>query len=445
MKKLVLVFLLAAVLVSCKKERTPGVQPVDVVVQVSHSINISDYSLPVNGVKVKITNISSGTSQERISDASGKIIFQSLTPGLYDIDATYTIKAADYTNVTNIQTDSDVSFNASEKSKEINASSTDAVELKLIAGTPGQWVIKQVYYAGSNTVDGAGFRDQFIEFYNNTDKVLYADSLYFGQLWGRQSTTGTLNMNILASGQLDWSKSVGMTMGAIANTGHVYMRSLFMLPGNGKQYPVQPGSSIVVAQTALNHKVPFTGNNGREYSARNPELTIDLSGANFEAYYGDLAIAEGGTPFASDIDNPNVPNLEVVSYYGNDMLFDNPGRDGFVIFKVDGTQNVKNWPQYYEPLLATPTSSARKYIQVPHKYILDAIEIQPNTAASRIPKKLPAGFDAGFTFAPKGQYTSQSVIRKTEKTVAGRRILKDTNNSTEDFDFLDLAQPKGFK
>lgn len=444
MKKLAFIFFLAAAFISCKKERTLDVQTVDLTVQVSHNISVSEYTLPVNGVKVKLTNISSGSVQEMTTDASGKILFGSVGPGLYDIDATYTISAADYTRITQISTENDVTFNASEKSKAINTESTEPVVLKLIAGTSGDWVIKQIYYAGSNTTDGAGFRDQFLEIYNNTDRVLYADSLYFGQLWGRQSTTEAKS-HVLANGKLDWSKSIDMTMGAAANTGYVYMRSLLMIPGNGKQYPVQPGNSVVIAQTALNHKTPFTGNNGREYSVRKPELTIDLSTANFEAYYGDIAIAEGGTPYASDINNPMVPNLDVVSYYGNDMLLDNPGRDSYVILKVDGTQKVKEWPQYYEPLLAPPTSTSRKYIQAPIKYIVDAVEVQPNTSSSRIPKKLAAGLDAGFTFAPKGQYTSQSVIRKTDRTVNGRIILKDTNNSTEDFDFFDTAQPRGFK
>ncbi|MGF1925947.1 MAG: hypothetical protein ACQUHE_17365 [Bacteroidia bacterium] len=30
-------------------------------------------------------------------------------------------------------------------------------------------------------------------------------------------------------------------------------------------------------------------------------------------------------------------------------------------------------------------------------------------------------------------------MRKTSKTVAGRRILKDSNNSTADFDYLTIA------
>jgi Protein of unknown function (DUF4876) len=226
-----------------------------------------------------------------------------------------------------------------------------------------------------------------------------------------------------------------------ANNDYVYARAFLMIPGTGKQYPVAPGKSIVVAQTAVNHKSPFTGVDGKSITVLDPSLTIDLSKADFEAYYAPLLTK----PLASDIDNASVPNLEVLSYFGTDMIFDNPGRYSYVLLKVDGTQKPKDWPQYNYPTKATPSSTAAKYYQIPNKWILDAVEVQPNEAADRVPKKFGASLDAGFTFVPLGSYTSQSVIRKTEKTVNGRVILKDTNNSTEDFDYFNIANPRGFK
>lgn len=444
MRKLIFTLFIALALTSCKKDRTPDTKPVDVKIKVSYDIIAGSYTLPVNNVKVKITNINTGSGQELATDENGTITFKSVSAGTYDVDAVFEISASDYSRITGVVVEDKVIFNASQKAKLITPDFSDLVELKLITGKTGDWVIKQVYYTGSDNTNGAVFRDQFLEFYNNTDKVLYADSLYFGQLWGRQSTS-SVNVNTLTNGQLDWSKSVNMPAGINANSDYVYMRSLFMIPGNGKQYPVQPGTSIVVAQTAINHKSPFTGTDGKTISVRNPELTIDLSTANFETYYGDMFIAEGGKPFPSDVDNLDVPNVQIITYYGKDMILDNLGRDSYIIFKVDGSQKVKEWPQYNEPLKTTPPSTAAKYTQVPVKYIIDGIDVQPNTADDRIPKKLGAVIDAGFTFAPLGKYTSQSIIRKTDKTINGRRILKDTNNSKEDFDVFDLAQPRGFK
>ncbi|RZL57768.1 MAG: DUF4876 domain-containing protein, partial [Pedobacter sp.] len=176
-------------------------------------------------------------------------------------------------------------------------------------------------------------------------------------------------------------------------------------------------------------------------TVRDPSLTVDLSGADFEAYYAPFL----PRPLASDIDNPNVPNVEVLAYNGTDLILDNPGRMGYVIFKNKGTLDIKKLNQYPFPSIAPPSSTADKYYQIPSSFIIDAVETQPNTASARVPKKLGPKLDALYTYVPNGAYSSQSVIRKTESTVSGRRILKDTNNSAEDFDFLPLATPRGFK
>ncbi|WP_409517006.1 DUF4876 domain-containing protein, partial [Empedobacter sp.] len=51
--------------------------------------------------------------------------------------------------------------------------------------------------------------------------------------------------------------------------------------------------------------------------------------------------------------------------------------------------------------------------------------------------------DAGYAYLTAGSYTSTSIIRKTQKTINGRIILKDTNNSTNDFVNI-KAEPKIF-
>ncbi|HMR18751.1 MAG TPA: DUF4876 domain-containing protein, partial [Sphingobacterium sp.] len=330
-----------------------------------------------------------------------------------------------------------VTFNASVKNTVFHENTV--FTFWLVSGVVGDFVIKQVYYAGSHRQDGALFRDQFIEIYNNTNRTLYADSLYFGRLWGKQTPSNSTH-HFQENGQLDWSKSEGMTIGGSANTDYVYIRDLFMIPGSGKDHPIAPGKSIVIAQNALNHKVPYTDAGGEETTVRNPDLTIDLSGADFETYYGNIP---GVNPLSSDIDNPDVPNVEVVKPQGRDWLLDNLGRDSYFVFKGKTRAEVDALPNYYAPLLNPPSASADQYTQLPNAWIMDAVEIQPNVLSSRIPKKLGFSLDAGFTFATEGGYSSQAVIRKTLGTEAGRRILKDSNNSTEDFIVI-KANPRGF-
>eukprot|EP01136_Pigoraptor_vietnamica_P022243 Opistho-1_new@73144 len=442
MKKVAYLLIFAALFIAaCKKNNVTAIQPVNLSIKVAYSLQSSSYQLPLSGGKVKLTNVETKLVQEFTIAADGSVNVAQLAPGFYDIDATVTIPAAQYVNLTGIITEKDITYNAAVKNKQITVGFSDTINLNLIAGFVGDWVIKQVYFAGSDRTNGALYRDQFIEFYNNSDQTLYADSLYFAETTGIVSTTSGATYYLTASGQYDWSKSVNMPSNVDANNDYIYARALLMIPGTGKQYPVAPGKSIVVAQTAINHKSPFTGVDGKTISVLNPSLTVDLSTADSEAYYAPLLTK----PLASDVDNPSVPNLEVLSYFGTDMIFDNPGRYAYALIKVDGTQKPKNWPTYNYPTKATPSSTATKYYQIPTKWVIDAVEVQPNEATDRIPKKYTSSLDAGFTFVPLGSYTSQSIVRKTARTEGGRMILKDTNNSTEDFDYFNFANPRGFK
>jgi hypothetical protein len=441
MKKILYLIVAGLVFTSCKKNNTTEIQPVDLNVTVAYRQETGSEKLPLAKVKVKVTNIDTKNVLEFTVTDKGTLFIPQLSAGAYDIDASATILAAEYTALTGTFTSKDVTYNASLKNKQISVGFTEVINFNLVAGTVGDWVIKQVYYAGSDRTNGALYRDQFIEFYNNSDKLLYADSLYFAETTGLVTKTTSATYNVLANGQHDWSKSVNMPANIDANNDYIYARAFLMIPGNGKQYPVKAGESIVVAQTAVNHKTPFTGVDGKAISVVNPALTIDLSTANFEAHYAPF-IAK---PLASDVDNPAVPNLELLSVFGTDMIFDNPGRYSYALIKVDGTQKPKEWPMYNYPTKATPSAGATKYYQIPNKWVIDAVEVQSNEADDRVPKKYGASLDAGFAFVPLGSYTSQSIIRKTDKIENGRVILKDTNNSTADFDYLTMANPRGFK
>jgi len=441
MKISVFLFLaLTITFAACKKNTSPEIHPVQYQIKTSYASKDLGKVLPLLNVRIVLKNTKTNINDTLFTKADGIVPILKLSPGVYDITASITIPAAQYTSLTNEIVDKEVVFNGSVKNQVISLKDDQSLQLDLVSGSIGPWVIKQIYYAGSNSTNGALFRDQFIEFYNNTDSLLYADSLYFAEAIGIQNYTSK-TVYRLENQQYDWSKSQDMPGNIDANNGFVYARTLLMIPGTGKQYPVKAGESIILAQTAINHKSPFTGTDGKTISVRDPSLTVDLSGADFEAYYAPFL----PRPLASDIDNPNVPNVEVIAYNGTDLIFDNPGRIGYVIFRNKGTTDVKNLKQYAAPSITPPSSTAEKYYQIPVSYIIDAVETQPYSAASRVPKKLGASLDAGYTFVPAGAYSSQSVIRKTEATVNGRKVLKDTNNSLEDFDFLPLAAPRAFK
>ncbi len=437
-----------------KKDRMPGVAPINVIIKTSYETDNGAYAFPLNGITVKLKELSTSAQLSQQTDNTGLAIFNSISPGTYNIDASITISKAQYENITGLTLDrEEVTFNASLSNKVLNSSTDNTIELKLLLGKIGDWVLKQIYYAGSHTTNGASFRDQFIEIYNNSNKVLYADSLYISQVAGSNtvspdySTGFFINDGSSFQGQWDWSKSIGVTNGSLAVTRYFYAKTIFRIPGNGTTYPVQPGASIVIAATAVNHKAPYTSTTGTTISINDPSLTVDLSHADFEVYLGNVI----SNPLNSDIDNPNVPNLQVIDRGGNrDLVLDNPGRDAIVIYKTSSFFPLANetgtaaYPRYPDPTVASITSSTTLYYRIPNDVVIDAVQIQHITPASRVPRKLSGSLDAGASAVPGGQYSSQSIIRKTATTVSGRRILKDTNNSTEDFTSLSNSLPGAF-
>ncbi|RZJ78033.1 MAG: DUF4876 domain-containing protein [Flavobacterium sp.] len=308
----------------------------------------------------------------------------------------------------------------------------------------GGFVIKQVYYAGSHTTSGANFRDQFIEVYNNTSETLYADSLVIAVVTGK--TNKNTDIYSLANNQYDWSKSINMPATGNANEDYVYAKEVFMIPsdGTGKKYPVLAGKSIIIAQTALDHTKPYTTNGGGTQGITNPALTVNLANADFEAYVYPYEQKNdpGRSMYGSDIDNPSIPNMETYFITGaRDMVLNPQGRESLAILKVDKNFNLENIPSYAIPTVRTITASTVLYPQLPTKYVIDAVEIEAYISADQLPRRLPMAYDSGAASITGGPFSSQSIIRKTAKTVNGRRVLQDTNNSRNDFGQLTKANP----
>lgn len=432
---LFLITILLAFVASCKKDDT-RVQPVSFRLAVNASEGESTF--PSEQAVVKITNRSTANSYSAVVASDGTAIFESLTPGSYDVSVTLLISAATYTSITGIYTEEDVTFNGAMERVDIQADTESSIDL--VVGRVGGWLFKQIYYVGSNATRGAAFRDVFFEIYNNSNALMYADSLYFGQAEGKNNNNS--GDYVLANFQYDWSKSLEIIVGdgLNANNDYIYANSIFMIPsdGTGKKYPVEPGQSIIIAANAVDHTASYTLIDGVTQSITDPALTVNLSNADFETYLADYL---GGTPYKYDIDNVNVPNVDVIYFVsGNDMVLDANGRDAYFLFKADQSlPSVADLPTMALPTVREITATTNKFKQIPVSYIEDAVEVQNPVESSRVPKRLPTVLDAVRTHVPAGRYSSQSLVRKTLKTVNGRRVLKDTNNSSEDFGYLEKA------
>ncbi|NIG54379.1 DUF4876 domain-containing protein [Chitinophaga sp. Cy-1792] len=430
MRKILFTLLSALVLSACHKDKAAPLQPVDIAVSLQLSADNS-VSIPYKGAVVTLTNATNNNKyKDSISTDTNTVFFQKMIPGTYNVSVELKLSPEAYLAATGQKVAGSVIYTGTLTAAAVSPENNLKVDIKTGGGSDS-WVIKQIYYAGSDTKDGALFRDQFFEIYNNSDHVLYADSLYFAQVEGVSTASSSLDLSkgyyLKATGQWDWSLSAGNTV-ANANTDYVYSSMIFRIPGNGSTYPVQPGKSLIIAQTAINHKVPFTDINGKEVGVRNPDLTVDLSKADFDVYMGNFP---GTNPLASDL-NTSTTHVTVIANPNRDLILDNLGREGLIIFKT--TADIKStWK-----LLQTPDNNpkdTRLYFQIPKAgaQIFDAVEMQPTDIAKHTPKRLPADLDAGFAYVPNGAYSSQAILRKTQNKVDGRIVLQDTNNSILDF------------
>ncbi|MFT3902973.1 MAG: DUF4876 domain-containing protein [Niabella sp.] len=438
--------LLAVTYTACKKDATPEVSGASISVTVAYD---DQYTITnVAGLTVSIKNTQSGRVFTAETDATGKATFKDLPAGLYTVSCVNEMSAEAYYNATGIEAFGKVIFSDALANLQIMPGENSEAALKINSTTQGGFVIKQIYYAGSNGQTAASYRDQFIEIYNNSSETLYADSLVISVITGARQFPPSVDAKFLYQDtgdnpyQYDWTKTEGMPAGIDANTGYIYGSS-FMIPGDGKTYPVLPGKSIVVAQSAINYKAPFTGSDGRDIAPSKPELTVDLSKADFEFNLGRVPGKEG-----ADVDNPNVPDLVIFQRLNKiDMIFDTYGKEAYAIFKYPGGPGkLPAYRRPYKPEYWSVETQEYFSTQIPVENVIDVVEIMAVAEPKRILPKL----DASSTFAKDaaeknlGDYSSMSVVRKTLRTTAdGRKILQDTNNSDNDFVTI-KAEPGAF-
>lgn len=231
-----------------------------------------------------------------------------------------------------------------------------------------------------------------LKIYNNTNKVLYADGL------------SILESEFLTTDKQDYTPDIMKQAMAVS--------SIITIPGNGTQYPVNPGEYITIADNAINHQ------------AQNSN-SFDLSKADFEIFYDD----------SDDIDNPDVTNmLTPYDIFG----FHNRGFHSYAIARL-GITYLQNYKYDYEYLFVFEEYEIpmeESCYKVPNEMIVDAVNLSVQSEFQWIVTS-PA-IDMGWTYCgvidrDENRY-GKSVLRKTFSTTEdGRAILQDSNNSTEDF------------
>jgi hypothetical protein len=389
---------LALALAACSDSPT-SVRPFPVTVQVEYPATYAE--APAAGAKVVLRSVERGHADTLTTDAAGKVTFPDMVPGTYEITASRALTEEEAFRLTGNRVEAHLNARlASERLDEHAAS----LVLQLAGAPLGAFIIKEVYYTGSERPSGGTyFFDQFVEIYNNSTDTLYAGGLMLAFVHG-------------PAGQISPSTQPTPFQ---ADHENVYADAVWRIPGKATDHPVAPGGSILIAQQGLNHKSDANGN---------PNSPVDLGNADWEMYVD--------VPDSRDIDSPTVPNMEMLQHRSGFYALMPVFGPGLVLFRADDFAALER--------VAIPGSSpdSPPVIKIPVATVIDAFEALQNANSGPF-KRIPAALNAGFVYA-SGTYTAESARRRVEKTIAGRKVLKNTNDAGADFEIVARPTPRGF-
>ena len=256
-------------------------------------------------------------------------------------------------------------------------------------------IFKTIYTAGGK----AGYtQDSYFEIVNNSDEVQYLDGVIMFS-----ASAGQKNANA-------W-QAAGITDMYPMNQG-----SVICFPGEGTDYPLQPGQSVLVANDATAHDTLSNGTHS------------DLSNADFEVY---LDYSKMG-----DVDY-DATNMDVLFYNNAYMRAFGLGffSSAMILAKPIG-MTAAEYASSETYLQTTPGSSSTTLnLVMPSAFVLDAVEVWDKDETEHYSTFLPKDDAQGFLGVEA--WAGKAITRKVAKTVNGRVYYQDTNNSSEDFELAD--------
>lgn len=314
--------------------------------------------------------------------------------GVYSIEVTGKIK---YT-VDGVEKTADVKADMQNVTINSKTSSSTTIALNVYEANPGL-VITELFYTGTKSPEGKQYNgDKYIKIGNNSDETQYLDGVAF-----MESEFLTVDKEDYKPDIMDQAMAVD---------------AVYVFPGSGKDYPLEPGKEIIIAENARDHK------------ALNPN-SFDLSHADFELY--DVS----SNPAYSDTDNPDVPNM--IGLYNYSLTYFTMHNRGFKAYalavpQVSNDEYVADYKYDYSYDFnweGNVYPKERHAYKMPNSWIIDAVNC--SVPSMYVWNVTSATLDAGYTYCGTVNFDEsrygKSVIRRK---LNGKWI--DTNNSTNDFD-----------
>lgn len=373
------------------------------------------------GTPVLFTEVRNQDTRSFVLDANGSVT-ASLPMGVYNVAIEKSLKNAQNEDVV-------ISLRMENVNVNTDGQLIEGCVNSLPASALGRdFIFSEVFFNGETNSGRMMHPDQYIVLFNPTEDVLYADGVSIG-----------VTMHLSWQNKQLWYDSYYPTQ--------VPIGGFITIPGSGKEHAVKPGEKLVIAFTAINHSEVVNGEIAYDHA-------VNLSGADFEVYYG---------PDANDVDNPDVPNV-LISENGDSygFFFQPRGYVSPVMFRLENGQqstidafvnsHTTLSKTHVEATETTPEGDIDIHIlAVETDNIIDGIQTSdvPQDVKTRV---VPETVDRG-KFLVNGCHRQELCIRKEIK-VGNKTFYKDTNNSAEDMQdvnerkaagLIQTAFPKGWR
>lgn len=337
-----------------------------------------------------VRNVSTGNEQ-----TFGSLVELSLLPGLYDMT---------YEAQIQLSTGAVSTLRAAATSVIVDGSTSTVMLQGYNNVETDDLIIAEIFFAG--TIRSSGnqyYGDDYIKLYNNTDHVVYADGL---TLFESKFTT---------------TEKYEHTPDIMSEA--VNVQALYTVPGCGTDHPVQPGEYFLICDTGIDHRVA------------NPN-SFDLSSADFEWF------DQSTKPGSMDIDSPTVPNMDKwYCYTLSFWMLHNRGFKAYGIARipVDRDTYLKDFTYHYDWTIVSEAGtfpmSADSY-RMPNEWVVDLVtcSVEAEYAWNVSAPALDCGWTHCGTIDKDKSRFFHSVRRKMLRIDSdGNPVLKDTNNSSADF------------
>lgn len=331
----------------------------------------------VRKAKVNLKSNMLGKEYNLVSDSTGTIKLDGVISDKYFITAIREMTPDEMFIISGSAIPDVRLVNMNMRIVELNASDGQKilVDMEVKVGN-SPLIISEIYACGPQG-SGLYYHDKYVEVFNNSDSILYLDRVMIAVVY----SSSVYGLNYRDDPEF------------------IHSKNIWMFPGNGNDYPIQPGQFVLCAEDAIDHRI-------------NAPNSVDQSHADFEFYKDD----------APDIDNPSIPNMiKVYQPAGNDWLIG--GEKGALV------------------LAKFPADSLIPYddqFLIPYHALFDGVEYSDDP--TQLDKKiLNQGIDASTTGGIQF-YTGKSMERILESD-NGRKKLKDENNSSVDFMIITPPSP----